>query len=135
MNDEQASDPKPPEPGLKPQDPSLKSQVSSSKSQDSEGVTVSQNASEIAGETVAVVGESTGRFPRPEIVDSSGGESTGKHAFMVGAGILISRIIGVVRQRVFLHYLGIGDASGAFTAAFRIPNFLQNVFGEGALSA
>ena len=27
------------------------------------------------------------------------------------------------------------DAAGAFNAAFRIPNFLQNVFGEGALSA
>jgi putative peptidoglycan lipid II flippase len=54
---------------------------------------------------------------------------------MVGAGILLSRIIGVVRQRVFAHYLGISDAAGAFNAAFRIPNFLQNVFGEGALSA
>jgi putative peptidoglycan lipid II flippase len=54
---------------------------------------------------------------------------------MVGAGILISRIIGVVRQRVFAHYLGTSDAAGAFSAAFRIPNFLQNVFGEGALSA
>jgi putative peptidoglycan lipid II flippase len=135
MNDEQDSDPEPLDPGLKPQDPSLKSQVSSSKSQDIEGVSLPQNASEIAGETVAVVGESTGRFPRPEIVDSGGGESTGRHAFMVGAGILISRIIGVVRQRVFAHYLGTSDAAGAFSAAFRIPNFLQNVFGEGALSA
>src|SRR5438067_6132517 len=54
---------------------------------------------------------------------------------MVGAGILISRIIGVIRQRVFAHYLGFSDAAGAFNAAFRIPNFLQNVFGEGALSA
>src|SRR5690349_22054142 len=54
---------------------------------------------------------------------------------MVGAGILISRIIGVIRQRVFAHYLGTSDAAGAFSAAFRIPNFLQNLFGEGALSA
>ena len=91
------------------------------------------NASEAAGETIATVGESTGRFPRP--VDTGGGESTGKHAFLVGAGILISRIIGVIRQRVFAHYLGLSDAAGAFNAAFRIPNFLQNVFGEGALSA
>ena len=91
------------------------------------------NASEIAGETVATVGEATGRFPRP--ADVGGGESTGKHAFLVGAGILISRIIGVIRQRVFAHYLGTSDAAGAFSAAFRIPNFLQNVFGEGALSA
>ena len=53
----------------------------------------------------------------------------------MGAGILLSRILGVIRQRVFAHYLGISDAAGAFDAAFRIPNFLQNVFGEGALSA
>ena len=92
-----------------------------------------RNAGEIAGETTDVVGESTGRFPRPAASD--GGEHTGRHAFMVAAGILISRIIGVIRQRVFAHYLGISDAAGAFTAAFRIPNFLQNVFGEGALSA
>src|SRR5438876_3212873 len=83
----------------------------------------------------AIVGESTGRFPRPQSVDAGESEGTGKHAFMVGAGILISRIIGVVRQRVFAHYLGTSDAAGAFSAAFRIPNFLQNVFGEGALSA
>src|SRR5262249_6422113 len=92
-----------------------------------------RNAAEIAGETVEVVGESTGRFPRS--ADAGNGEHTGSHAFMVGAGILISRIIGVIRQRVFAHYLGFSDAAGAFSAAFRIPNFLQNVFGEGALSA
>src|SRR5436309_1104444 len=92
-----------------------------------------RNASEIAGETSDVVGESTGRFPR--VSDGSEAERTGRHAFMVGAGILISRIIGVIRQRVFAHYLGFSDAAGAFSAAFRIPNFLQNVFGEGALSA
>jgi putative peptidoglycan lipid II flippase len=93
------------------------------------------NAGEVAGETIAIVGESTGRFPRVEVDDSGHGESTGRSAFMVGAGILVSRIIGVIRQRVFAHYLGTSDAAGAFSAAFRIPNFLQNVFGEGALSA
>lgn len=62
-------------------------------------------------------------------------ESTTKHAFLVGAGILISRVIGVLRQRIFAHYFGTSDAADAFSAAFRIPNFLQNVFGEGALSA
>src|SRR5256714_452078 len=92
-----------------------------------------RNASEIAGETIDVVGESTGDFPRP--IEGGQDEQTGRHAFMVGAGILISRIIGVIRQRVFAYYLGTSDAAGAFSAAFRIPNFLQNVFGEGALSA
>ena len=33
------------------------------------------------------------------------------------------------------HFLGVGDAADAFAAAFRIPNLLQNLFGEGALSA
>ncbi|HEY6045689.1 MAG TPA: murein biosynthesis integral membrane protein MurJ [Pyrinomonadaceae bacterium] len=104
-------------------------------SDDQDGLRSRSNASEIAGETVAVVGESTGRFPRAITVEQAERENTGRSAMMVGAGILISRIIGVVRQRVFAHYLGISDAAGAFNAAFKIPNFLQNIFGEGALSA
>lgn len=61
--------------------------------------------------------------------------STGKFAFLVGAGILLSRIVGLIRLRVFAYYFGNSAAKDAFDAAFRIPNFLQNVFGEGALSA
>jgi putative peptidoglycan lipid II flippase len=54
----------------------------------------------------------------------------------VGAGILLSRIAGLVRLRVFAHFFGLqSDAADAFNAAFRIPNVLQNLFGEGALSA
>jgi putative peptidoglycan lipid II flippase len=48
----------------------------------------------------------------------------------------MSRLAGLVRQRVFSHYFGLrNDDADAFTAAVRIPNFLQNLFGEGALSA
>jgi putative peptidoglycan lipid II flippase len=54
---------------------------------------------------------------------------------LVAAGILLSRIAGLIRQRVLAHYLGLTDAADAFAAAFRIPNFLQNLFGEGVLSA
>lgn len=54
---------------------------------------------------------------------------------MVALGILTSRVVGLVRLRVLGHYLGVGDAADAFAAAFRIPNLLQNLFGEGALSA
>src|SRR5437868_11802512 len=61
---------------------------------------------------------------------------TGRSAALVALGILCSRLTGLVRQRVFSHYFGLrNDAADAFTAAFRIPNFLQNLFGEGALSA
>ena len=54
---------------------------------------------------------------------------------MVAAGILLSRLVGLIRNRVFAHYFGTSDAADAFNAAFRIPNFLQNLFGEGVLSA
>lgn len=53
----------------------------------------------------------------------------------MATGILLSRISGLVRQRVLAHYLGLSDAADVFAAAFRIPNLLQNLFGEGALSA
>ncbi|HRZ10649.1 MAG TPA: lipid II flippase MurJ, partial [Gemmatimonadales bacterium] len=56
-------------------------------------------------------------------------------AAMVAAGILLSRILGLVRQRALAHFLGNSGVADAFTAAFRIPNLLQNLFGEGALSA
>ena len=57
------------------------------------------------------------------------------HAFWVGLGIFFSRISGLIRNRVFAYYLGNSAAAGAFRAAMRIPNFLQNLFGEGVLSA
>ena len=61
---------------------------------------------------------------------------TGRAAAFVAIGILCSRLTGLIRQRVFAHYFGLqSDAADAFMAAFRIPNFLQNLFGEGALSA
>ncbi|HYO74007.1 MAG TPA: murein biosynthesis integral membrane protein MurJ, partial [Archangium sp.] len=42
--------------------------------------------------------------------------------------------MGLVRERFFAHYLGNGMAAAVFKAALRIPNFLQNLFGEGVLS-
>src|SRR5512144_1631592 len=57
-------------------------------------------------------------------------------AALVAVGILASRLAGLVRQRVVAHFLGQSTfAADAFFAAFRIPNFLQNLFGEGVLSA
>jgi putative peptidoglycan lipid II flippase len=61
--------------------------------------------------------------------------SIGRSAFLVAAGIFLSRIFGLVRESVFAHYFGLSFAADAFRAALRIPNILQNLFGEGALSA
>lgn len=56
-------------------------------------------------------------------------------AFWVALGILLSRIAGLLRTRVFAYYLGNSPAAAAFSAASRIPNALQNLLGEGVLSA
>jgi putative peptidoglycan lipid II flippase len=97
---------------------------------DADNLDESSPASEIAGETVEQVGATT-----PEPARTTTEPSTGRSAFFVGAGILSSRIVGLIRQRIFAHYFGSSAEGDAFSAAFRIPNFLQNVFGEGALSA
>src|SRR5438477_926372 len=59
----------------------------------------------------------------------------GGFAVFVAAGILLTRISGFVREKVFAHFLGNSDAAGIYRAAIRIPNVLQNLFGEGVLSA
>jgi putative peptidoglycan lipid II flippase len=56
-------------------------------------------------------------------------------AVLVAAGIMLSRVAGLVRERALAHFLGTLPAADAFRAALRIPNFLQNLFGEGVLSA
>ena len=61
--------------------------------------------------------------------------SSKRFAFLVASGIFLSRLAGLIRDRVFAHYFGNSDAADVFKAAFRIPNFLQNLFGEGVLSA
>jgi putative peptidoglycan lipid II flippase len=53
----------------------------------------------------------------------------------VGAGIFLSKIAGFVRERALAYYLGNSKAMDAYRAAFRIPNLLQNLLGEGVLSA
>ncbi len=67
--------------------------------------------------------------PQPRATPSRG------HAAAVAAGILLSRLFGLVRNSFFAHYFGNSNAADAFRAAFRIPNILQNLFGEGVLSA
>ena len=59
----------------------------------------------------------------------------GRFAARVGAGILITRVLGFVRERVFAHYFGDGVAADAYRAALKIPNVIRNLLGEGTLSA
>ncbi len=49
-------------------------------------------------------------------------------------GIGVSRLSGLARTALITNVLGVGTLGDAFAAAMRIPNFLQNLLGEGALS-
>lgn len=65
----------------------------------------------------------------------AGRTRSGRNAFLVGAGIVLSRISGVVREGFLAAWLGTRSSADAFSAALRIPKLLQNLLGEGALSA
>lgn len=44
-------------------------------------------------------------------------------------------MLGLIREQVFAGLFGAGTTNDAFVVAFRIPNLLRDLFGEGALSA
>lgn len=53
----------------------------------------------------------------------------------VASGIFLSRVLGFVRERAFAYYFGVGAHVDVFKVALRGPNLLQNLLGEGSLSA
>lgn len=61
--------------------------------------------------------------------------SVARGAALVTAGIILSRLVGLVRQRVQAYYFGTGPYADVITAAFRLGNITQNLLGEGTLSA
>ncbi len=56
-------------------------------------------------------------------------------SLLIAAGIFLSRIVGLVRERVVATYFGTGVYADVFSAGLRMPNVLQNLLGEGTLSA
>jgi len=52
----------------------------------------------------------------------------------IGAATLASRVLGFVRDMVIALTFGAGGVTDAFVVAFRIPNMLRRLLGEGALS-
>jgi len=61
--------------------------------------------------------------------------SGGAASLLIGAGILLSRIAGLVRERVIATCFGTGLHADVFSAGLRLPNVVQNLLGEGTLSA
>src|SRR3984893_8376587 len=75
------------------------------------------------------------RQKAPKTEQSRTDHFSARPAVLVASGIMLSRIAGLIRERALAHFLGTLPAADAFRAALRIPNFLQNLFGEGVLSA
>jgi putative peptidoglycan lipid II flippase len=57
-----------------------------------------------------------------------------KAAGIIGLAVMCSRVLGLIREQICAGLFGGGGAMDAFTAAFRIPNLLRDLFAEGALS-
>ena len=58
-----------------------------------------------------------------------------KYAGSVSAGTTISRIFGYIRDMLVAYMFGAGMFADAFYAAFRIPNLIRRMLGEGSFSA
>jgi putative peptidoglycan lipid II flippase len=68
----------------------------------------------------------------PDVDDD---ETASRHSALVTAGIGLSRLSGLARTAVIARFFGVSPVADAFQAAMRIPNLLQNLLGEGVLSA
>lgn len=69
------------------------------------------------------------------LATSAGSGSSGRSAALVGAGIFLSRISGLVREIVLRALFGSTPVADAYGAALQLPKVLQNLLGEGSLSA
>lgn len=57
-----------------------------------------------------------------------------KATWKVSAAVMASRVLGLVRDQIFMALFGLGKLTDCFVIAFRIPNLLRDLFAEGALS-
>ncbi len=68
-------------------------------------------------------------------MDASKNHAIVRNLSVVSFFTLISRILGLLRDISIAYFFGAGAATDAFFVAFRIPNLLRRLFGEGGLSA
>src|SRR5215218_11237193 len=57
-----------------------------------------------------------------------------RSSLVVGLGSVASRILGFARDVLFAQALGAGPVADAFLAAFRLPNLVRRILGEGGLN-
>ena len=54
---------------------------------------------------------------------------------IIGVGTGLSRVLGFVRDIIFANFFGTSMVAQAFVVAFRIPNTLRDLAGEGAMNS
>lgn len=57
-----------------------------------------------------------------------------RSSLLVGLGAAASRVLGFARDILFAQALGAGPVADAFLAAFRLPNLVRRITGEGGLN-
>ncbi|RXF75972.1 murein biosynthesis integral membrane protein MurJ, partial [Desulfovibrio sp. DS-1] len=60
--------------------------------------------------------------------------SMARNAATVAGATLVSRVLGYARDALTAHILGAGAGADAFFVAFRLPNLMRRLLGEGAVS-
>jgi len=70
-----------------------------------------------------------------EVSNISQSERVARSAGIMSVAVLVSRVTGVVRERVMAGLFGASMAYDAYVLGFRIPNLTRDLFAEGALSS
>lgn len=67
--------------------------------------------------------------------ESTAAAGAGSAAALVAAGILASRVLGLVREKAVAYFFGVGPHLDVYQLLMRGANLLNNLLGEGTLSA
>src|SRR5471032_2146191 len=65
---------------------------------------------------------------------ASGQQTVGSAAVIISAAYLLSRLLGLLRDRLLVAHFGVGPQLDAYNAAFRVPDLLFTLLISGAFS-
>lgn len=72
---------------------------------------------------------------KQKFLNSHPSSSVASAAFVIAMAGILSRVLGLFRDRILASHFGAGDALDVYYAAFRVPDLIYNLLIIGALSA
>ncbi len=84
---------------------------------------------------MASIKEERARLVKGFLMERGRAGRIARAAGVVSGATFLSRVLGFIRDLIIARSFGAGTATDAFFAAFRLPNMLRELLGEGALSA